>query len=120
MPPGDQILFCFLAKAFDLVFDARRSSAIAHGLYELQPQWPLTAQVPGASRTVFMLLDTPGDVDSDACIQAAIPAADDVQAVFAVGHDQALPPVSVSPRTRNAPASMLAPFSGVSAKVSAI
>ena len=90
-----------------------RGATIADEPFELEFQRSTATQVLGAADATLMFLDAFVDVDSDARVQAAVGTAKNVQAVLA--HTQALPPVSESPSTRNAPASMLAPFSGVSA-----
>ncbi len=92
---------------------ALRGTTIADDLCEFECERPPAAQVLGTADAALVFLDAFLDVDSDTGVEAAVGAAKYVQAVVACA--QALPPVNASPRTRNAPASMLAPFSGVSA-----
>ena len=92
---------------------ALRGSTITNDPFKFEYQRSPATQVLRAADAALMFPNSFVDVDGDARVKAAVSAANNVQAV--VAHTQALPPVSESPRTRNAPASMLAPFSGVSA-----
>jgi hypothetical protein len=96
------------------VFKALRCGTIAGGQLEHEFQGRAPAQVLRAAGPALVLLDAAGDVSRNACIKAAVRAAQDVKTVA-----QALPPLRASPSTRKAPTSTLARFSGVSAKLSA-
>jgi len=59
-------------------------------------------------------------VDRDARVVSIIATKHNVEAELSIHHCQALPPTSLSPNIRNAPASILSWFSVVSAQVKTI
>ena len=118
---GDQCFFSIPLESLHSIFELQRPGAIPQAFGEFQVQRASTAKIFGTASARLMLPDAALDVDGNTGVKRTVGTADNIQAVLACGHrSQARAPVIVSPSTRNAPASILSPFSGVSAQVSTI
>lgn len=121
-PAGHEVFFLAPAESFYTTLQTCRGSTITDRVFEHQFERLPAAQVLGAAAAKPMLVEAPAHITRNSGVKTAVSATQDVQAesihdwlvntrFVDVGclpgiamYDQALPPVSASPRTRNAPA----------------